>query len=727
MYLEFLGFERPPFNLTPDSRFLFLSQRHREALASLEYGITSRKGFIVLTGDIGAGKTTLCRSLLHRLSPETKVALILNSYLSDVEILQAINDELGVTCPHPGSRKALIDALNRFLLIECAAGNDVLVIIDEAQNLAPSTLEQVRMLSNLETENDKLLQILLMGQPELRDTLRLPELQQLNQRITVRYHLGPLERDEVATYLNHRMAVAGPENRVYFEPAAIERLHRFAGGVPRKMNLVADRSLLAAYAANSTHVTPALVERAIEEVAGELEAETPPAPRPRNSVTAPASLQAGDAAQQATLGNGQFGQGVAAGLALATGTHGAPGWVGGQAIWPQQPGMLMPPTGYIPAAAWPQQPVASPHPAPEPAPVPIPPQAPRRSMAVGMVAGLGVALLALLLLMLVGGVAAAMMRPDLLEHAAATLRGTSALAPAPVAQHPTPHAVAVAQPPAARPDVTPSPTPRPTPTPAPTPVPWSIDPNDIIRVSEPAHMALAVELTLARRQFGVKLNTDRLASLSPAMLAKTTIGDLPELKSRGIARATLSTSVEDLFLLGQPALVRVAPPAGGSLSAVLFYPGGAPQGDRITLGDPRHGLLPLPVSLLKQIFREADLFFFDEEGIAGLAQGDNTPKAASLQLMLRRAGVWNDNDQPDGRFGLATRSAIQKFQRETGIDDSGEPNALTVMLLQLAAAGRRIEFEAVADKQLPEATPADAVTEGDLLTATDPSVPVLLP
>jgi general secretion pathway protein A len=197
MYLEFFGLNEAPFNLPPDPRFLYMSQRHREPLASLIYGIKESKGFIVLTGEIGSGKTTLCRAFLHELKHETtNVALILNSYLDDVELLQAINDELGIDSG-TRSKKKLIDRLNQFLLDENAKGKTTILIIDEAQNLSTAVLEQIRMLSNLETETSKLIQIALVGQPELNELLNLPRLEQLNQRITVRYHITPLDKTEI--------------------------------------------------------------------------------------------------------------------------------------------------------------------------------------------------------------------------------------------------------------------------------------------------------------------------------------------------------------------------------------------------------------------------------------------------------------------------------------------------------------------------------------------------
>jgi general secretion pathway protein A len=266
MYLEFFGLNEAPFNLTPDPRFLYMSQRHREALASLIYGIKESKGFIVLTGEIGSGKTTLCRAFLHELKHETtNVALILNSYLDDVELLQAINDELGIDSG-TRSKKKLIDRLNQFLLEENAKGKTTILIIDEAQNLSTAVLEQIRMLSNLETETSKLIQIALVGQPELNELLNLPSLEQLNQRITVRYHITPLDKTEIYPYIHHRLEVVGAKASIHFTTQALNRIFHLTGGIPRKINLLCDRALLAAYVAGQLLIDANVVATASKDV-----------------------------------------------------------------------------------------------------------------------------------------------------------------------------------------------------------------------------------------------------------------------------------------------------------------------------------------------------------------------------------------------------------------------------------------------------------------------------
>jgi general secretion pathway protein A len=268
MYLDHYGLREPPFSITPDPRFVYLSERHRDALAHLLYGIGQGggSGFVQLTGEVGTGKTTLSRLLLEQLPENARVALILNPLLSPVELLEAIGEELRLDLAgRRGNIKMLVDALNVFLLDAYAAGLRVVLIIDEAQNLSAAALEQVRLLTNLETPTQKLLQIILLGQPELRDQLARPELRQLAQRITARYHLDPLDAGESEAYLRHRWAVAGG-GRFPFTRAALRRLHQRAGGVPRLLNVIAERALLAGYARGEQPISERLLDEAAAEV-----------------------------------------------------------------------------------------------------------------------------------------------------------------------------------------------------------------------------------------------------------------------------------------------------------------------------------------------------------------------------------------------------------------------------------------------------------------------------
>ncbi|MEM9384002.1 MAG: AAA family ATPase [Pseudomonadota bacterium] len=266
MYTSYFGLREKPFSITPDPRFLYLSERHAEALAHLQYGVLESGGFIQLTGEVGTGKTTVMRVQLAKLPEQVEVAAILNPQVDLIGFLRTICHEFGIT-PAEQDHKSLLDALNAHLLLCHAKGKRAVLVIDEAQNLDRSVLEQIRLLTNLETETAKLLQIILIGQPELRETLARTDLRQLAQRITGRYHLGPLSAQETADYVRHRLDVAGATTDI-FAPAALREVHRVSGGVPRLVNVVCDRALLGAYSKMERQVSPRLVRRASEEVQG---------------------------------------------------------------------------------------------------------------------------------------------------------------------------------------------------------------------------------------------------------------------------------------------------------------------------------------------------------------------------------------------------------------------------------------------------------------------------
>ena len=271
MYTQFFQLKQSPFSIAPDPRYLFMSERHREALAHLLYGVGSGGGFVLLTGEIGAGKTTVCRCFMEQIPENCRLAYIFNPKLTVEELLQSVCDEFRIDAgPEALSVKGYVDAINAYLLASHAQGLNNVLIIDEAQNLSTEVLEQLRLLTNLETSERKLLQIILIGQPELRGMLARPELEQLAQRVIARYHLGSLSEAEVGAYVEHRLAVAGAASLAPFPRALMPQLHQLTKGVPRRINLLCDRALLGAYVENQHQVSRKILRRAAEEVfAGE--------------------------------------------------------------------------------------------------------------------------------------------------------------------------------------------------------------------------------------------------------------------------------------------------------------------------------------------------------------------------------------------------------------------------------------------------------------------------
>lgn len=263
MYLDFYNLKEHPFNLTPDSHFLFRSQEHKEALGHLTYGLQEKKGFILITGEIGAGKTTVCRALIKRLNPQYKVALILNPMLSPCGLLRAIADDLSIECRNR-TKQGIIDTLNKYLL----SGHEVIVIIDEAQNLSLAAMEQVRLLGNLETEKTKLLQLILVGQPELRKILQKEKLKQLQQRIAVRYHIQPMDRTETSEYIYYRLNIAGAEGQIWFQPEALEEIFANSFGIPRLINIICDYCLMIGYLQETRIISKDMVKEALAEYQG---------------------------------------------------------------------------------------------------------------------------------------------------------------------------------------------------------------------------------------------------------------------------------------------------------------------------------------------------------------------------------------------------------------------------------------------------------------------------
>jgi general secretion pathway protein A len=267
MYLEFFKLKESPFSITPDPHYLFFSRQHREAYNHVMYGIRERKGFIQLTGEVGSGKTTLCRAVLAELGQNVQTALILNPCLTEAQLMRAILRDFGLSSGGKDMLK-LIETLNAFLLERMEAGANVALLVDEAQNLSPKLMEQIRLLSNLETTRHKLIQIVLVGQPELEEKLTHVSLRQLRQRITVRFHLGPLQEEEVNAYVAHRLNMAGGNGRIVFEPKAVHWVYRHSGGIPRLINAVCDNALLAGYVAGTWRIDAACVKRALAQLEG---------------------------------------------------------------------------------------------------------------------------------------------------------------------------------------------------------------------------------------------------------------------------------------------------------------------------------------------------------------------------------------------------------------------------------------------------------------------------
>lgn len=264
MYFKFFGFTEAPFNMTPNSRFFFESAKHMEALSTLLYAVEERKGFVVITGDIGSGKTTVCRTLLNKLASTTQTALITNTHMSGKDMLCSILEDLEVEYT-PGSKSKILSQLNHYLIEQLRNDQNVAVIIDEAQNLTPSVLEEVRMLSNLETENEKLIQIILLGQPGLKKKLALPGLEQLRQRIAVFYHLVPLTEQETKNYVFHRLKIAGGSGRKYFTDEALDIICQFSKGVPRLINSICDSALLNGFIYEKELINGELMQETVDE------------------------------------------------------------------------------------------------------------------------------------------------------------------------------------------------------------------------------------------------------------------------------------------------------------------------------------------------------------------------------------------------------------------------------------------------------------------------------
>ncbi len=273
MYLKHYRFERMPFNNTPDTSFFFGSPRHNEALAALVYTVQAKKGFAVLTGEVGAGKTTVARALFRQLEADTLTAVITNTHLTSTQLLQALAGEFGVEVGD-GGRVELLQRIESFLERAGQESRDVVILIDEAQNLSPQALEEVRMLSNIESEDEKLVQLILMGQPELNEKIDRPDLRQFRQRIAVRYHLEALTREECFEYIRHRLAIAGPRAEAKFSRGALRAIHHYTRGIPRLVNTVCDMALLMGFVRSTKRISSAIIADVIKDREGHTERAT---------------------------------------------------------------------------------------------------------------------------------------------------------------------------------------------------------------------------------------------------------------------------------------------------------------------------------------------------------------------------------------------------------------------------------------------------------------------
>jgi len=693
MYLEYFGFQDEPFNITPNSRFLFLSKRHREALASLLYGIEQRKGFIALTGNIGCGKTTICRALIGQLDKEKfHLALVFNPELNDVEILQLINAELGVN-HESESKRVLLGWLNDFLLEEYEADRIVVLVIDEAQRLTPEALEQIRLLSNLETETSKLIQIALVGQPELGDMLDLPELEQLNQRITVRYHIEPLNFEEVADYIDHRLSVAEPERPVKFTKKAIRKIFDYSGGVPRRINVVSDRALLVTYVKEEREVTEENVVRAIEELGGmpKRRGKRKDAPgKPARAATADADEDDESAEAKAATAPRKGGAGLwPVGLSLLLGLAAIAYAIStlNQGPGGNPPAIVAPrPTPVATPAPLPTVAAVRPNPTPTlvpprtpaftqppPEPTMIPTPEPSPSVAEGVLPPE------------IAFVPPPPSPPD--PATSATLAQPTPTIPAREAP-PAPSPEVVEE---ASPAVAPTATPEnpsllaqmlvpPTPTPKPD-LPWTYDASGVMRVTDPAVGYPASVLTWIALKRGERLGDGELAQLramttDQIAALQLTQGRAPLFLREARFPATLSNLGADSL----PVLVQV------DNNATEFGPWAvlvSTDANTVVLHDPRKGRVTIVAETLEDHLTAIMAPYFDPDGITGLRPLDSGTRVLALQQCLRNAGLYLV--EPTGLYDPFTESLVQQFRKLRELPGTGEIDALTA--LRLLAAG----------------------------------------
>jgi general secretion pathway protein A len=743
MYLEYYGFSEEPFNITPNSRFLFLSQRHREALAALLYGIEQRKGFIALTGEIGCGKTTICRAMLGKLDrTKTRLALVLNPEFNDLELLQTINAELGLESKST-SKRELLDALNRFLLNEYKNDRNVVLLIDEAQRLPPDALEQVRLISNLETETAKLIQIALIGQPELADILDLPELEQLNQRITVRYHIEPLSLEEVAEYIEHRVKIAEAKQPVRFTKAAVQRIFEYSLGVPRRVNVLCDRALLVTFVREEKEVSAENIEKAIEELGGmpkrrrkklpahvreeeervrqaEQEAEEDDLdeiPGASDGETEAAEVAAGDESRNGSL---------LWALAILVGLGIVGFFLTKMAYGPPRPesevAVATPKraTSTVMAAADP--PRATPAPEPTPSPSPAATAAPTATIGRAAVEVAALPATPSPLLETPAPSPTATLTPTP-QPTAAPASPTAAPSPEPsspaptaaveeefvpitsLKRKPTPAPTAAPEPatPAATPEPT-APAPEPSPTAALTPAPTADSSTMITQLMTspvPTPVAAAARPSWIYDENGI-VRVDSPEYTYPAAvlswLALKRNERLPErelavlrgMKREQVASLQLTAGRAPLYVREArlPANITLLTPA--QFPALLQLDDKAPgigpwavliasDGKTFTLLDPRAGRMTLPADMVEDFMASIVVPFFDPKGITGLKPGAQGDAVSELQRLLKQLGVYMI--EPSGDYNAFTEAAVTKSREKFGLPGGSEIDPLLALRL----------------------------------------------
>jgi general secretion pathway protein A len=709
MYLDYFGFQREPFNITPDTSFLFLSRRHKEALAALRYGIDQRKGFIALTGEIGCGKTTICRVLLNTIDRQkTRIALILNPQLSDLELLQSINAEFGLP-DQSTSKRELMEALNRFLLEEYAKGHNAALLIDESQRLSAQALEQVRLISNLETETAKLIQIALIGQPELEDMLNLPELEQLNQRITVRCHIDPLNQEEIEEYIKHRLEVAQAKSAPLFHKRALRKIFEQTRGVPRRVNVLCDRILLVTFVSEAAEVSEEIVIQAIKEVRG---SERPRRRKSTKSITPPpdgelsdeldlpsdddeaAPAATGGATKQNAASNTNGMIAVAAFVLLAVALVAGQKYLGGDGsprVIAQatptvsvteaseyfkdydptngtisesiisSPNQYDPTNGTIdssgiyqvtPSASPTSDATTKPTVTPRVTPPRIPMETPFRLEP--------------------GGESPTELATTPIPEATpeATPRPTPSPSPSP---RPTPlpspiPTLAPTPEPTPEPTAVPTPVPTPIPTPVPTPEPtpdvpsWVYDETGILRNGDPAVSYAACALTWIARSEGTRLPEEELAKLRAG--SREDIADLqlvsgaPPLYLREVRMPASLDSVRESWL---PVLVQVDNSAdfGPWSMMVTLSP------TLVTIFDPARGQMVMSRTKLDDALSSIVVVYKDADGITGVSAGDSGDRVRALQNRLRAGGFFAGT--ANGTFDAETEEAIRQARKEFGV------------------------------------------------------------